>query len=72
MQQLTTTGVTKMENIKYWECEYIDSSEFDGDGKCEEYYKHKSTGKTFTLTLDLDDAREQATWEETTEDEGAK
>ena len=58
-------------NIKYWECEYIDSSDFD-NGKCEEYYKHIPTGKTFTLTLDLDDAREQASWEETTEEEGAK
>ena len=52
------------ENIKYFECEYIDSSEFDGNGECEEYYKHIPTGKEFVLTLNLDDAREHAEWRE--------
>lgn len=59
------------ENIKWWECEFIDSSQFDGNGECEEYYKHKPTGRTFTLTLSLDTARENpVSWEEYKEEGG--
>ena len=52
------------ENIKYFESEYIESSEFDENGKCEQYYKHITTGKEFVLTLNLDDEREHAEWRE--------
>jgi len=59
------------DNIKYWECIFR-FSEFNGDGNFEEHYKHIETGKTFRLTLNLDDAREKASWEETTDEEGAE